>query len=57
MRRDNTPNPKLAKQVARQKYAERQINRFVKWSVDNKGYVRYRDIVELHDKFNIKIYG
>jgi hypothetical protein len=57
MRRDNTPNPKLAKQVARQKYAERQIDRFVKWSVDNKGYVRYRDIVELHDKFNIKIYG
>ena len=32
MRRDNTPNPRLAKQVARQKYAERQIDKFVKWS-------------------------
>ena len=29
MRRDNTPNPRLAKQVARQKYAERQIDKFV----------------------------
>ncbi len=57
MRRDNTPNPKLAKQVARQKYTERQLNKFIKWSIDSKGYVKYKDIVELHDKFNIKIYG
>jgi len=57
MRRDNTPNPKLAKQVARQKYAERQLDKFIKWSIDSKGYVKYKDIVELHDKFNIKIYG
>ena len=42
MRRDNTPNPRLAKQVARQKYAERQIDKFVKWSWDQKGYVKYK---------------
>ena len=57
MRRDNTPNPKLAKQVARQKYTERQLDKFIKWFIDSKGYVKYKDIVELHDKFNIKIYG
>jgi len=57
MRRDNTPKPKLAKQVARQKYAERQIDKFVKWSWDQKGYVKYKDIVHEHDKYNIKVYG
>ena len=57
MRRDNTPNPRLAKQVARQKYAERQIDKFVKWSWDQKGHVKYKDIVNEHDKYNIKVYG
>ena len=57
MRRDNTPNPRLAKQVARQKYAERRIDKFVKWSWDQKGYVKYKDIVNEHDKYNIKVYG
>ena len=47
MRRDNTPNPRLAKQVARQKYAERQIDKFVKWSWDQKGYVKYKDIARI----------
>ena len=57
MRRDNTLNLRLAKQVARQKYAERQIDKFVKWSWDKKGYVKYKDIVNEHDKYNIKVYG
>jgi hypothetical protein len=57
MRRDNTPNPKLAKQIARQKYAESQIDNFVKWSMGSKGYVKYKDIVHEHDKYNIKVYG
>ena len=48
MRRDNTPNPRLAKQVARQKYAERQIDKFVKWSWDQKGYVKYKDLSLIH---------
>ncbi len=57
MRRNNKVNPELAKQIARRKYAERQIDNFVKWSVNQKGYVKYRDIVEQHDKYNIKVYG
>ena len=57
MRRNNTPNPRLAKQIARQKYAERQIDRFVKWSFDVKGYVKLKDIIKLQDKYNIKCYG
>ena len=57
MRRHNKFNPKFAKQVARQKYAERQIDKFVKWSFDVKGYVKLKDIVKLQDKYNIKCYG
>ena len=57
MRRNNKVNPKLAKKIARQKYAERQIDRFIKWSIDTRGYVKYNDIVEKHDKYNIIVSG
>jgi hypothetical protein len=57
MRRDNTPNPRLAKQVARQKYAERQIDKWIKWTLDYRGKLIYKELVALHDKLNIKVYG
>jgi len=57
MRRNNTPNPKLAKQIARQKYSERQIDKFVKWSWEVRGKVKYKELVELMDRYNIKVYG
>ena len=57
MRQNNRVNPKLSKHVARQKYKERQIDKFIKWSINQKGYVKYKDIVKLHDEHNIKVYG
>jgi plasmid rolling circle replication initiator protein Rep len=57
MSRDGKVNPFEAKRIAREKYAERQIEKFVKWSWDTKGRVRYRDIVKLHERYNIKVYG
>jgi len=57
MRRDNKPNPFEAKRIARQKYAERQIDKFVKWSWDIRGRVRYKDIVELQNEYKIECYG
>jgi hypothetical protein len=57
MRRNNKVNPRLSKLIARQKYAERQIDRFVKWSFDVKGYVKLKDIIKLQDQYNIKCYG
>jgi hypothetical protein len=57
MRRDSKPNPFEAKRIARQKYAERQIEKFVKWSWDVRGRVKYSELVELMDKHNIKVYG
>lgn len=57
MRQNNRVNPKLSKHVARQKYKERQIDKFVKWSINQKGYVKYKDVVKLQDEHNIKVYG
>ena len=53
MRRDNKDHPGKKKGIARQKYAERQIDKFVKWSWDNKGRVRYVDILQLHNRYGI----
>jgi hypothetical protein len=57
MSRDRKINPFEAKKLARQKYAERQIDKFVKWSWEIKGKVRYKDIVKLQDKYDMKFYG
>ena len=57
MRQNNTVNTRQAKDVARRKYAERQSYKFIKWSVNQRGFLKYKDIVEQHDKYNIKVYG
>ena len=57
MRRDSKHNPFEAKRIARQKYAERQIEKFVKWSWEIRGKVKYNELVELQDEYKIKVYG
>jgi len=57
MRRDSKVNPFQAKIIARQKYAERQIDNWVKWSWNNRGKVLYTELVEQQNKHGIKCYG
>ena len=57
MRRNNKVNPKLAKVIARQKYAERKIDTWWKWSFENRNKVIYKELVEMQDKYGIKCYG
>jgi len=57
MRRNNKVDPRLSKKIAKQKYAERQIAKFANWSFQNKGFIKFKDIVKLQDKYNIKCYG
>jgi len=57
MRRDNKVNPQQAKRIAKQKYAERQIDKFVKWSWEVRGRVKFKELKELMDRYNIKVYG
>lgn len=57
MPRDSKVNPFEEKRIARQKYVERQIDKFVKWSWDVRGKVKYKELVELMDSYNIEVYG
>lgn len=57
MRQSNRVNTGLAKKIARQKYKERQINKYIKWSIEQRGCIKYKDIVKQHNNFNINIYG
>ena len=53
----NRANPFEAKRLARQKYTERQIDKFVKWSWEVRGKIIYKELVEIMNKYNIKVYG
>ena len=57
MRRDNKANPFEAKRVARQKYAERQIDKWCNWSWEMRGKIKYKELVELQNEYKIKVYG
>ena len=57
MRRNNKVNPGQAKRIARQKYAERKIDKFIKWSWEIRGKVKYKELVEIQEAHNIKCYG
>jgi hypothetical protein len=57
MRQNNTADPRKSKDIARRKYAERQIDKFTKWSIEQRGFLKYKDLVEQQDKYNINISG
>ena len=57
MRRNSKTDPRKAKQIARQMYAERQINKWVKWSWEVRGKIKYKELVELQNQYGIKCYG
>ena len=57
MRRDSKVNPGEAKRIARKMYSERQIDKWCKWSWDVRGKIKYKELIEQQDKYNIKVYG
>jgi hypothetical protein len=57
MRRNGKINPREAKRLARKMYAERQIDKWWKWSWEVRGKVKYKELVEQQDKYDIKVYG
>jgi hypothetical protein len=54
MRRDYTTNPGETKAVARKKYAERQIKKWVDWSWNMRGRVIYKQLIEQIEKYERK---
>ena len=57
MRRDSKINPGETKRLARQKYGERQIDKWCKWSWEMRSRIKYKELVEQQDKYKIKVYG
>ena len=57
MRRNSKVNPKLSKIIARKKYEERLIDKWVKWAWNQRGKVKYKELVKYQDQYNIKVYG
>ncbi len=54
MRRNRELNHWEKKDLARRKYAERRLEKFIKWSVDSKGYLKYKDLIEYSEKYKNK---
>ena len=57
MRRDNTADIRKAKNIAKVKYAERQIDKWIKWRVNIKGSINYKQLKEKQDEYGIKSFG
>ena len=55
MRQNDRANPFQKKIIARQRYAERKIDKWVKWSWEIKGKIKWRELVEMQDKYKIKV--
>ena len=57
MRSNNKINSRESKRLARQKYGERQIDKWWKWSWNIRNKIKYKELVAQQDKYNLKVYG
>ena len=51
MRRNRELNSWEKKDLARRKYAERQLEKFIKWSIESKGYLKYSELEEYQNRY------
>ena len=51
MRRDRKLHPEQQKAIARIEYANRQLDKFIKWSIQSKGYLKYKDLIKYSKKY------
>lgn len=57
MQRDNKDNLREKKEIARRKYIERNIDKWVKWSWEIKGNINYKQLKQKQDEYGIKSFG
>ena len=57
MRRNSKVNIEREKELARRKYAERQIDKWWKWSWEVRGFIKNKDLVKIQERYNIKSNG
>ena len=51
MSRNRELNSFEKKDLARRKYAERQLQKFIDWSIKQKGYLKYKELIEYERKY------
>ena len=51
MRHTSESNTWKNKQQARQKYKERQVDKFINWSIKQKGYLKYKELIEFEKQY------
>ena len=51
MRRNRELNSWEKKDLARRKYAERQLQKYIDWSIESKGYLKYKDLIKYSEKY------
>lgn len=51
MRYDDKSNFSQSKGLAKRKYNERQIDKFIKWSIKQKGCLKYKELIEYQEKY------
>ena len=54
MRRNRELNSWEKKDLARRKYAERKLQQFINWSIESKGYLKYKELVEYERKYSVR---
>ncbi len=52
MRRNCELNSFEKKDLARRKYAERQLQKFIDWSIEQKGYLKYKELIKYERKYS-----
>jgi hypothetical protein len=57
MRQNDRVDTRKAKKIAKQKYAERQIDKWVKWSWNNRGKIKYKELVLKQEQYGVKCYS
>ena len=51
MRRNRKLNTWEQKDLARRKYAERKLQKFINWSIKSKGYLKLNELLEYERKY------
>ncbi len=51
MRRDRKLNSWEKKDLARRMYARRKLQQFIDWSIQSKGYLKYKDLIKYSEKY------
>ena len=57
MRRNNKPHPVQNAAIARMEYKNRQVDKFIKWSIEQKGYLKYKELIEYQEKYSKREIG